>query len=241
MTKESAYKYSAIEMEDVIRNINEFVIPENQAACKLLWSKNIFTIMTNNYDNEFNDHEYSWIALSNLSEENQKIFDDLLNSGDPRVGIFRLKQVIKIPIIPKPGVDTFQEFKKIIDLFEYQDVQKDGYMDIETFMIQNTDCVKRELNPDHLKAIKPNLADFKGDFVAYSKAFDEYVAYENAPSEIVVFDESKMTKSFQEYVDESRYAGLFDPDLNRVYLSQMYYDAHMKYKREFGQQKSNKM
>ncbi len=238
---ESAYKYSKVEMEFVVNNIDEFVIPENQEACKLLWSKNIFTIMTNNYENEFGDHDFSWIALSDLSEENQRVFDDLLNASDPRVGMFRMKKIIKIPITTQKGVNTFAEFKKIIDLFEYQDVQKDGYYTIEQFMIENTDCVKRELNPEHLKAIKPNLADFHGDFVAYSKAYEEYISYETAPSEIVTFDETKMTKSFQEYVDESRYAGLFDPDLNRVYRNQMYYDAHMKYKREFGQQKSNRM
>lgn len=241
MASEHAYKYSVIGIEYVMEDIDEFIIPENQEACRLLWSKNIFTLMTNNYENEHGDCDFSWIALCQLSEENQAIFDKMLAANDPRVGIFRTKQIIKIPIQPRKGVATFDSFKEIIDLFEPQDVQKEGYMTIEEFMIRYTDCYRTEINPEHLKAIKPKFSDFNGDASAYSRAYDEYVKYELMPSEIKTFDESLMTKSFQEYVDESRFAGLFDPDLNRVYLNKMYYDAHMRYKREFGVQKTNKV
>ena len=241
MASDYAYKYSVIDIEYVMRDIDEYIIPENQAACKLLWSKNIFTIMSNNYENEHGDCDFSWIALGDLSEENQELFDRLVAEKDPRVAIFRTKKIIKLPTEPRKGVDTFEAFKKIIDMFSYQDVQKQGYMTIEEFMIRYTDCRKTEINPEHLKAIKPNFADYNGDVEAYARAFDDYVRYESMPSEIVSFDETKMTKSYQEYVDETMFAGLFDPDLNRVYLNKMYYDAHMKYKREFGQQKTNNM
>ena len=52
MPTDHAYHYSVVDIEYVVENIDEYIIPENQAACKLLWSKNIFTIMSNNYENE---------------------------------------------------------------------------------------------------------------------------------------------------------------------------------------------
>ena len=241
MASEYAYRYSVIDIEYVMKDIDEYIIPENQAACKLLWSKNIFTIMSNNYENEHGDCDFSWIALGDLSEENQELFDRLLTEKDPRVAIFRTKKIIKLPTAPRKGVDTFEAFKEIIDLFSYQDVQKQGYMTIEEFMIRHTNCRKTELNPEHLKAVKPNLSDFNGDVIAYSRAFDEYVQYESAPSEIVSFDETKMIKSFKEYVDDSMYAGLYDPEEGKVFLNKIYYDAHMRYKREFGQQNFKKV
>ena len=39
------YQYSEVDMAYVYRNPEEFIIPENLAACKLLWNKNIFTKM----------------------------------------------------------------------------------------------------------------------------------------------------------------------------------------------------
>lgn len=56
------YGYGKVDMLEVMNNIDEYIIPENREACKLLWSKNIFTIMCNNYDND-----ESWITLSKLS------------------------------------------------------------------------------------------------------------------------------------------------------------------------------
>ena len=72
MPSERAYQYSAIDMRVVMNNPEEFIIPENLEACKLLWSKNIFTKMNNNYDND-----YSWITISRFSPENQELFDAL--------------------------------------------------------------------------------------------------------------------------------------------------------------------
>ena len=49
---ETAYQYGCVGMEEVFNNINEYIIPENQNVCRLLWAKNIFTKMCNNYDND---------------------------------------------------------------------------------------------------------------------------------------------------------------------------------------------
>ena len=69
MPSDRAYQYSIIDMRTVMNNPDEYIIPENLEACKLLWSKNIFTKMCNNYDND-----YSWITINTFSHENQEIF-----------------------------------------------------------------------------------------------------------------------------------------------------------------------
>jgi len=217
------YNYGPVLMEFVIKNIDEFIIPENQKACLLLWSKNIFTVMTNNYDNDF-----SWITISDLSEENEKIFADL-SKTDNRLGHTWGGRGFRINIKPEPGRDTYEEFKELIDQFAYQDVQKEGYITIEEFMRDNTDCYKKIRNPKFKYIKKPKRQEYD-DPSEFSKAFDRYVESTFVPVMIRVMDETKMIKSFQEYVDDSRYKGLYDPDTNRVYLNKTYYKAHMNYK-----------
>ncbi len=130
------YGYGKVDMMEVMNNIEKYIIPENREACKLLWSKNIFTIMCNNYDNE-----ESWITLSTLSEENQKIFDNMSKKNKCFGYTFGGIGLI-IPIKPCKGVDIYSNFKELIDNFCYQDVQNDGYMSLEEFMIYYTDCYK---------------------------------------------------------------------------------------------------
>lgn len=219
------YQYSEVDMAYVYRNPEEFIIPENLAACKLLWSKNIFTKMCNNYDNEF-----SWITINCLSRENQDIFDSL-SKIDNRFGATWGGLGFIVYIKPGFGVDMFDAFKELIDCFEFQDVQKDGCMDYEEFMRMYTDCYRIIDNPEYVYVPKPNLDDYV-DAVEYSRAFDRYVESTLVPMKLRVFDESKMTKSFEEYINDSKFKGLYDEDNRKVYYNQMYYQAHMRYKRE---------
>ena len=67
----TAYQYQSVRTDKVAENIEEYVIPECQAACKAFWDKNITTFMCSNYD-EIDDTKYVLIG-SKLSEENQEI------------------------------------------------------------------------------------------------------------------------------------------------------------------------
>lgn len=232
MASELNYGYSEVDMQFVYRNPEEFIIPENLEACKLLWSKNIFTKMCNNYDNEF-----SWITFNCLSPENQRIFDEL-SKTDSRFGATWGGIGIKVPVKPGVGNDTYEAFKELIDTFEFQDVQKDGCMSFEEFMRMYTDCYATIDNPKHRFVAKPKLEDYT-DSVEYSRAFDEYVDATLIPMKIRVFDESKMTKSFEEYIDESRFKGLYDSDNRMVYYNDLYYQSHMRYKEQMRTPKLN--
>lgn len=180
------YGYGKVDMLEVMNNIEEYIIPENREACKLLWSKNIFTIMCNNYDNED-----SWITISKLSEENQKIFDEL-SKNDKRFGYTFGGIGLKVSIKPSVGVNVYDEFKELIDNFLYQDIQSDGCMSIEEFMTYYTDCYR--------------IVDG-----------------------IRLFDESKMNKSYDEYINESEFRGLCTD--GKVYYNKMYLEKHMTYKK----------
>lgn len=179
------YGYGKVDMLEVMNNIDEYIIPENREACKLLWSKNIFTIMCNNYDND-----ESWITLSKLSEENQNIFDECSKS-DKRFGYTFGGIGLIIPVKPCKGIDTYNDFKELIDSFKYQDVQSDGCMSLEEFMIYYTDC---------------------------------YDVIDNNR----VFNEIKMVKSYERYIEDSKFSNLYYD--GKVYYNRMYYDAHIKYK-----------
>ena len=76
-THDTKYQYSHVSMSMVSKNIEEYIIPELQEACKQLWAKNIFTFMVSNR----NDAGEAYIMVSTLSDENQKIFEDLMKGG----------------------------------------------------------------------------------------------------------------------------------------------------------------
>ena len=230
MPSERAYQYSVIDMKLVMSNPEEYIIPENLEACKLLWSKNIFTKMTNNYDND-----HSWITLSELSPENEEIFNSL-NGCDKRFGVTYGGLGFRIPIVPGPGNDTFEAFKELIDLFPVQDVQKDGCMTTEEFMTYYTECFRMEHTPEY-KEMVSHMMSPDGDVLLYNREFEQYMNYMNIRRRVRVFDPSKMTKSLEEYIAESMFADYYDPDNGMIYYNDMYYEAHMRYKEQQKQQR----
>ena len=225
MPSERAYQYSAVDMKLVMSNPEEFIIPENLEACKLLWSKNIFTKMTNNYEND-----YSWITLNTLSPENQEIFDSM-RFVDKRFGYTYGGMGFIVPIEPDLGNDTFDAFKELIDLFQMQDVQKDGCMTVEEFMIYYTGCFRMEYTLEYQELISTMMSP-DGDVLIYNKEFEKFMTNNGLRRKVRVFDPTKMTKTIEEYIADSVFAEYYDPDNGMIYYNDMYYQAHMKYKNQ---------
>lgn len=225
MPSSRAYQYSVIDMKVVMSNPEEFIIPENLDACKLLWSKNIFTRMNNNYDND-----HSWITINTLSPENQEIFNSL-SLFDNRFGVTYGGIGFRIPIVPGPGNYTFEAFRELIDLFPMQDVQKDGYMTVEEFMIHYTDCYKVEYTPEY-KELTAKMMSPDGDVLLYNREFEQYMSMNGVRRRVRVFDSSKMTKPIEQYIAESMFADFYDADEQKVYYNEMYYEAHLRYKNQ---------
>ena len=230
MPSSRTYQYSAVDMKTVMSNPEEFIIPENLEACKLLWSKNIFTKMNNNYDND-----YSWITISRFSPENQQLFD-ALSAYDNRFGLTYGGIGFKVPVVPGKGNDTFEAFRVLIEFFPMQDVQKDGCMTFKEFMIYYTDCYRMGYTPEY-EELTAGMMSPDGDVLIYNREFEKYMNYNGVRRRVRVFDPSKMTKPLEEYIADSIFAGLYDPDNGMVYYNDMYYQAHMRYK---AQQKKTK-
>lgn len=225
MPSDRAYQYSRVDMKVVMDDPEEFIIPENLEACKLLWSKNIFTKMCNNYDND-----YSWITVSDLSPENQALFQEYALI-DKRFGLTWGGIGFKVPIVPGEGNDTYEAFKELIELFLVQDVQKDGCMTIEEFMTYYTDCFRMEYTPEY-KELTSHMMSPDGDVLIYNRELEKYMNYNGIRRRVRVFDPTMMTKSLEEYIADSQFAGLYDPDNGMIYYNDMYYQAHMRYKEQ---------
>jgi uncharacterized protein YaaN involved in tellurite resistance len=72
------YNHTAEDTLKVYKNPEEYIIPEELPACKMLWDRGIETYMCGNYDDK--EYQGRWIGISadSLNEENKFIFDELI-------------------------------------------------------------------------------------------------------------------------------------------------------------------
>ena len=220
--------YVAMPIADVMNNPEEYIIPENLKAIERLWNMNILTKQTNDYENED-----SWIALGMLSMENHQIFYEMYNDHsfhDPsKPGILNEYGVgFRVPV--KPGTrDTYDDFLPLLKTLKMQDVQRDGYMTLDEFFSEYTDCWKVIDNP-YLE-LEPKFEDYGDDIVALRRAMREFdlKGYPKGPR-IKVYDESKATKGIEEYLYEAGFLDCYDKEEGKVFLNRRLYEGHMRYK-----------
>lgn len=119
------YNYSYVELEEVISNPEEYIIPQCLPACKALWEKNIETFMVSN-----NDDKYLYVLLTNISEQNEAKMEQLLQS-DKRFFFddYRSAYGIKVDGFDE---DAMRELLSLTQVFEMQDTKR--FMDIETYL-----------------------------------------------------------------------------------------------------------
>ena len=223
--------YPSMNITAVMANINEYVIPENQRAVQYLWSKNILTVQNNNYDNRD-----SWINIGELSEENAKIFWGLANDlifnqpTDIKIGYVGNGKGFRVPIVPQKGRDTYSAFRPLIDMLGMQDVQKDGYMTVDEFLKEYTDCFQIIRNPDYNPTVNPRYLGIT-DPHEFARAYERYVESVSGLRYLKIADESKMVKPLEEYLKDAGLLSFYDPDEGKIFYNQMLYDGHMRYKK----------
>lgn len=213
------FNYSYVNIEEVASNVDEYIIPECQEACKMLWDKNIFTFMCSNRD----DGDNKYIMVSNLSEENEALFKLLMEKYPSYYtydSIFRHAYSINVNANPDKASELL---KKLTTPFQLQDVQE-GFQTIEDFLIDRFGICR---TIETTKSPQPQMENFK-DPLEYLDALDEWAISISSENE-VVFDESKMTKSVEEYLQDAGVSDLYDADRKVVYTSKFYLDAHKKY------------
>ena len=228
--RKSSYTYVAMPIKDVMADIDRYVIPENREVIELLWSKNILTKQTNNYYDDF-----SWVEIGDLSAENHDIFWGLANKNkgkdEKKEPLFTIYGAITVPIVPGT-MDPYESFKELIDLLKFQDVQKDGYMTIDEFYIECTDCYKYVENPNASTLEVPKPEEYE-DMRDYSNAYDEWVDSVITSRQIKVVDESKIDRPLEEYLKQAGLEGCYDEEEGKIFYNRRLYEGHMRYKNEY--------
>lgn len=111
------YQYSHVDLEFVISNPSEYIIPECLPACEVLWSKNIETFMvSNNEDNNL------YILLSNLSEANESFFKKMMSS-DSRFIFSNYRKVYGIAVNGKDE-SAIKELIALANMLHLQDTKR---------------------------------------------------------------------------------------------------------------------
>jgi len=112
------YNYTAEDTLKVYKNPEEYIIPEELPACKMLWDRGIETYMCGNYDDE--EHQGRWIGISadSLNEENKFIFDELIKK-DKRYS-FGHWYKITVPF----GNNSANELCSLVEPLQYQDTKR---------------------------------------------------------------------------------------------------------------------
>jgi hypothetical protein len=207
------YQYTHMDVSYVAENINEYIIPECRQACKLLWDKNIFTYLCTNYDND-----YTAIAISEFSAENQKIYYEL-SQTDSRLINWRGLPAIRLEAT---GKEVIPVLNGLTDLFRMQDVLYDGYYTIESFLIERG-CYNIVDNPRYMK---DNQSENSKDLQAMMKHLDDY--NDNTPH-IYVYDETKVKRSLASYLKEAGLTDFYVPHEGKIFKNEFYFKAHKNY------------
>ncbi len=221
---------SIVGIEEVISNPHKYIIPDAQEACLSLWAKNIFT---SGYSNRTSSI-LRYILINNLSQKNQKIFQELIRRNP--VNYYKDRDSYGIRVRTSLG-NVGENLKKLTEAFEMQDVLE-GYVKIEQFLMDNYGLKKKVPNPEYIKGLKAPDIDEYADKYGFLEAQKYYNYHANQPEFIESFDESKRTKSNEEYVAEAGLSSLYDPERGVIYKSEFFKKAHQRYL-EYQKRKEN--
>ncbi len=219
---DTKYQHTAEPMEKVEQNIEEYIIPELQEACKILWSKNIFTLMVSNR----NDGGSTYIYLNGgVTGKNIDIWNKL-NKKYPnnfykgtRIKDLRIQIADTTKMTEKEIADAFI---KMVSNFELQDVSSVFYQTAEEYLVEKGYCDEVP-NPDYVEAgPMPTGLNYE--------ALNAWLAKINCPKTIKVFNKSKMgKKTFEQIVRENGDENRTDFENEKVYCSTYFYNKHLNY------------
>ena len=226
MKKDSSkknFEYTHVNVEEITKDIDEYIIPECQEACIELWARNIFTYMCS----DRKDKNMKYIELGILSPQNIEIFQKLMHKQpvnyyfDEKLGTYRIRARGDAETVAKTLVELTKPF-------EMQDVLE-GQVSVERFLMQRFGLKKEVTNPEYVPNLKiPDIEDFddpKGFFEA-NKRFN-YLS--NLPKTIEEFDGTKMEKPLASYLEEAGVSDFYDTERKVIYESEFYKKAHLRY------------
>ena len=135
------FNYAGFSIDKIINNPDEYIVPECQEACKKFWDMNIFTASCSNRRETINEDGSikKYIMVSHLSDENKKIFENLIESNPNN---YDKKTIVgedyyAIYIFSKDE-DRDQDSLKLLDLvtpFKMQDCLE-GFISIKEYYLK---------------------------------------------------------------------------------------------------------
>ena len=140
------------------------------------------------------------IVLDKLSEENEDIFTESCSINPRKYMRVGNNNVVEVQKTGKSDSNLKNELVKAVRFFKMQDVQI-GFIDQKKFLMHFCDCERVEGHSD----------------IEYNKNLK------------ITFDENKMEKSFEEYLQDKRFDKLYSSDNNKVYLDEYYFNGHKNY------------
>lgn len=115
--KDTRYQYPYVELEEVMANPTEYIIPQCLPACRSLWSKNIETFMVSN-----NDDNDLYVLLTNVSPENMAVFQEM-QKQDPRFIYDGYRSTIGIAVKGNDN-NAMHELESLTEIFRVQDTMR---------------------------------------------------------------------------------------------------------------------
>ena len=215
---DTRYQYMHVGMTTVMNDIDEYIIPELQAACKALWEKNIYTFMCSNRE----DVVPAYIILLPLSDENKNRFEALKQTNPGYFIENRGYDCINIPDVTKMSEEEISNtFLTLISNFVKQDVQPNFYQSAKDYLI-SCGCYEEIDNPNY---VKMDINDF-----AASVSLENLGSFVDIEEPTIkVFSQDKMEKSFEEYVYENGDENRVDFSTGNVYVEPYFLERHLEF------------
>ena len=140
------------------------------------------------------------ITFDKLSIENELIYNESCQIHPRKYKKIGNNYVLEIQRENKSDSVLKNELVKSMRFLKMQDVQI-GFIDKKRFLMNFCDCEKVEGHTD----------------LEYNKNIK------------IIFDESKMEKTFEDYLVDKKFDRLYSLDDNKVYLDEYYLNAHLRY------------
>ena len=208
--------------EIVEQNPRKYIIEECIPACLELWSKNIYTFMVSDHLNEGE----CWVEIikDNLSEENQKVYDQLTGEDILKFSYHMGCVNFGVSCVGREGQEKLLE---LAEQFKMQDVpENSAYVSIPDFLIQYCKCYDEVPNPEYVEMKEPfEMGLPLEEIPLYAKEYYSWLQSTRSKKTLKQINFNKMTKPLDELVKDH---GMIMED-DRVYLSPFHYAKHLKY------------
>jgi len=213
---------SRVSQEEVETFPERYVIEACLPACKILWSKNIYTFMCSD---SLNPDAWIEVLFNNLSDENKEKIEAIKPLAKR---LFSYHEGAINFEVEGSGEVAKEQLIGIANVFSFQDVpEHEAYLTEEEFLIEQG-CYVGTPNPNYI----PDPYMQEGGIFDIDKV-REYIQSKDPTKdteEFKTFDPNKVVKSIEEYISESGLEGIFYvPQEKRIYNSEFAYKKHLNY------------